>query len=96
MENQETKPVEAVKVQIEIVHELKVKKGNVVETFYEPVIKEILTIDPKSEAEQLAMEFALETLRKAGIKLILTDKQAQVISKANKERQQEAEKPVTL
>lgn len=96
MENQETKPVQAVKVPIEIVHELKVKKGNNIEIFYEPVIKEILTIDPKSEAEQVAMEFAIDTFRKAGIKLIITDKQAQVISKAAKAKEQAEAAPVTL
>lgn len=96
MENQENKEVQAVKVPIEIVHELKVKKGNNVETFYEPVIKEILTVDPKSEAEQIAMEFAITTLRKAGIKFIITDKQAQVISKAAKAKEQAEATPVTL
>ena len=82
MENKET--VETVKFHVEVVKQLKVRKGKAVETFYEPIFKDVFTIDPASEAEQIALQTAVNFFRKAGIKLVMTNEQAQKISEMHK------------
>ena len=84
MENKDQKEVEAVKFPVEIVNQLKVRKGKAVETFYEPLFKDVFTIDPSTEAEQIALQTAINFFRKAGVKLVMTSEQAKKISEMHK------------